>query len=32
MQQQRQDGATSRKREGKQKMDPQEEKDAEMEF
>jgi hypothetical protein len=32
MQQQRQDGAPSRQREGKQKVDSQEEKDAEMEF
>jgi hypothetical protein len=32
MQQQRQDGAPSRQREGKQKVDPHEEKDAEMEF
>jgi hypothetical protein len=32
MQQQRQDGAPSHQREGKQKVDPQEEKDAEMEF
>jgi hypothetical protein len=32
MQQQRQDGAPSRQWEGKQKVDPQEEKDAEMEF
>jgi hypothetical protein len=32
MQQQRQDGAPSRQREGKQKVDSQEEKDAEMDF
>jgi hypothetical protein len=32
MQQQCQDGAPSRQREGKQKVDPQEEKDVEMEF
>jgi hypothetical protein len=32
MQQQCQDGASSRQREGKQKLDPQEEKDTEMEF
>jgi hypothetical protein len=32
MQQQCQDGAPSRQRKGKQKMDPQEEKDVEMEF
>jgi hypothetical protein len=32
MQQQRQDGGPSRQREGKQKVDSQEEKDAEMEF
>jgi hypothetical protein len=32
MQQQRQDGAPSHQREGKQKVDPQEEKDVEMEF
>jgi hypothetical protein len=32
MQQQRHDGSSSRQREGKQKMDSQEEKDAEMEF
>jgi hypothetical protein len=32
MQQQRQDDAPSRQREGKQKVDSQEEKDAEMEF
>jgi hypothetical protein len=32
MQQQRQDGAPSRQREGKQKVDSHEEKDAEMEF
>jgi predicted Rossmann fold nucleotide-binding protein DprA/Smf involved in DNA uptake len=32
MQQQRQDGTPSRQREGKQKVDSQEEKDAEMEF
>jgi hypothetical protein len=32
MQQQRQDGAPSHQREGKQKVDSQEEKDAEMEF
>jgi hypothetical protein len=32
MQQQRQDGALSRQREGKQKVDSQEEKDTEMEF
>jgi hypothetical protein len=32
MQQQRQDGAPSSQREGKQKVDPHEEKDVEMEF
>jgi hypothetical protein len=32
MQQQRQDGAPSSQREGKQKVDPYEEKDVEMEF
>jgi hypothetical protein len=32
MQQQRQDGAPSHQREGKQKVDSQEDKDAEMEF
>jgi hypothetical protein len=32
MQQQRQDGAPSHQREGKQKVDPQEEKDVEIEF
>jgi hypothetical protein len=32
MQQQRHDGAPSHQREGKQKVDSQEEKDAEMEF
>jgi hypothetical protein len=32
MQQQRQDGAPSHQREGKQKLDPHEEKDVEIEF